>query len=149
MYFINYFNFTFIVIVYFLNYFYSLNSKDDYPMNAQEQPEIDKKETTTNTNSKIDAIKELIFGENIQAYNSEFESVKADILAKKQELQDLISTVESELLKNIDNLSTDINIRVTDLENTLNDKLSDLDDKKASRKMLSDLFIKLGQNIAE
>ncbi len=149
MYFINYFNFTFIVIVYFLNYFYSLNSKDDYPMNAQEQPEIDKKETTTNVNSKIDAIKELIFGENIQAYNSEFESVKADILAKKQELQDLISTVESELLKNIDNLSTDINIRVTDLENTLNDKLSDLDDKKASRKMLSDLFIKLGQNIAE
>lgn len=149
MYFINYFNFTFIVIVYFLNYFYSLNSKDDYPMNAQEQPEIDKKETTTNANSKIDAIKELIFGENIQAYNSEFEAVKADILAKKQELQDLISTVESELLKNIDNLSTDINIRVTDLENTLNDKLSDLDDKKASRKMLSDLFIKLGQNIAE
>ena len=149
MYFINYFNFTFIVIVYFLNYFYSLNSKDDYPMNAQEQPEIDKKETTTNVNSKIDAIKELIFGENIQAYNSEFEAVKADILAKKQELQDLISTVESELLKNIDNLSTDINIRVTDLENTLNDKLSDLDDKKASRKMLSDLFIKLGQNIAE
>ena len=118
-------------------------------MKAQEQPEIDKKETTTNTNSKIDAIKELIFGENIQAYNSEFEAVKADILAKKQELQDLISTVESELLKNIDNLSTDINIRVTDLENTLNDKLSDLDDKKASRKMLSDLFIKLGQNIAE
>lgn len=149
MYFINYFNFTFIVIVYFLNYFYSLNSKDDYPMNAQEQPEIDKKETTTNANSKIDAIKELIFGENIQAYNSEFEAVKADILAKKQELQDLIGTVESELLKNIDNLSTDINIRVTDLENTLNDKLSDLDDKKASRKMLSDLFIKLGQNIAE
>lgn len=99
--------------------------------------------------SKIDAIKELIFGENIQEYNSEFEAVKIDILAKKEELQNLISDVESELLQNIDTLGTDINIRITDLENSFNDKLSKLDNKKVSRKLLSDLFIKLGENIRE
>ncbi|MEW4923938.1 fructose 1,6-bisphosphatase [Algibacter sp. 2305UL17-15] len=101
------------------------------------------------TTSKIDAIKELIFGENIQAYNSEFEAVKADILAKKEELQNLISTVESELLQNIDTLSTDINIRITDLENSMNDKLDHLDDKKVNRKLLSELFIKLGEKISD
>ncbi|MFD1614212.1 fructose 1,6-bisphosphatase [Gelatiniphilus marinus] len=100
-------------------------------------------------NSKIDAIKELIFGENIQAYNSEFEAVKADIIAKKEELQNLISIVETELLQNIDTLSTDINIRITDLENTLNDKIETLDDKKVNRKLLSDLLIKMGQKISE
>lgn len=100
-------------------------------------------------NSKIDAIKELIFGENIQAYDSEFETLKADILAKKEELQNLINTVESELLKNIDTLSTDINIRITDIENSINDKLESLDDKKVNRKLLSDLFIKLGEKISE
>ncbi|WP_339893866.1 fructose 1,6-bisphosphatase [uncultured Algibacter sp.] len=102
-----------------------------------------------NTTSKIDAIKELIFGENIQAYNSEFEGVKADILAKKEELQNLISTVESELLQNIDTLSTDINIRITDLENSVNDKLDNLDNKKVNRKLLSELFIKLGEKISD
>ena len=101
------------------------------------------------TTSKIDAIKELIFGENIQAYNSEFEAVKADILAKKEELQNLISTVESELLQNIDTLSTDINIRITDLENSINDKMYTLDKKKVNRKLLSELFIKLGEKISE
>jgi hypothetical protein len=118
-------------------------------MKAQEKPETEVTGEARQPDSKIDAIKELIFGENIQAYNSEFEAVKADILAKKQELQDLISTVESELLQHIDTLQTDINIRVTDLETHLNAKLDDLDAKKAGRKMLSELFIKLGQNIAE
>lgn len=119
-------------------------------MKTQEKAETPKQDAANTTaTSKIDAIKELIFGENIQAYNSEFEAVKADILAKKQELQDLISTVESELLQNIDTLSTDLNIRITELENTVNDKLSDLDDKKASRKLLSSLFIQLGEKIAE
>ena len=99
--------------------------------------------------SKIDAIKELIFGENIQAYNQEFEALKADILSKKAELQDLIGSVESELLQNIDTLSTDINIRVTDLENSINDKLSKMENKKADRKLLSNLFIKLGEKLGE
>ena len=102
-----------------------------------------------NATSKIDAIKELIFGENIQAYDSEFEAVKADILAKKEELQNLINSVESELYKSIDTLSTDVNIRITDLENSVGDKLDSLDNKKVDRKMLGELFIKLGKNISE
>jgi hypothetical protein len=106
-------------------------------------------DTPQNNNSKIDAIKELIFGENIQAYNQEFETLKADILSKREELQELISTVESELLQNIDSLSTDINIRVTDLEKSISDKLDKMDNKKTDRKLLSDLFIKLGEKIAE
>ena len=119
----------------------------------KEQIKEEKKEhlkgKSKETTSKIDAIKELIFGENIQAYNSEFEALKADILAKKEELQNLIGTVESELLQNIDTLGTDINIRITDLENSVNDKLDKLDNKKVNRKLLSELFIKLGEKISE
>ncbi len=100
-------------------------------------------------NSKIDAIKQLIFGENIQEYNTEFEAVKADILAKKEELEHLIDEVRSELTRSVDSLSTDINIRITDLENSIEEKLEALDDKKANRKLLSELFIKLGEKIGE
>jgi gas vesicle protein len=104
---------------------------------------------TLEVNSKIDAIKELIFGENIKAYNSEFDSLKTDILDKKKELQNLVDEVRSELLQNIDSLSTDLNIRITDLEDSINDKIENLDKKKVNRKLLSDLFIKLGEKIGE
>jgi len=105
--------------------------------------------SSRNSTSKIDAIKELIFGENIQAYDIEFEALKLDILAKKEELQNLISSVETELLQNIDTLSTDVNIRITNFENAINDKFENLENEKINRKVLSDLFIKLGEKIGE
>ena len=109
----------------------------------------DNMQASSEATSKIDAIKQLIFGENMQAYDSEFETLKKDILTKKKELEVLMDEVKSELLQNIDNLSTDINIRVTDLENSINDKLDNLDNKKVNRKLLSELFIKLGEKISE
>lgn len=112
------------------------------------------KTSNTQTNaidptSKIDAIKQLIFGENIQEYNTEFEAVKQDILQKKKELEALMDDVKAELLQNIDNLSTDINIRITELENNLENKADALADKKLDRRDFGDLLIKLGEKISQ
>lgn len=99
--------------------------------------------------SKIEAIKNLIFGENIAEYNHEFEAVKADILKKKAALEDLINTTTAELNNTIDNLSTDINIRITELEDNLAIKTDELNEQKVDRKLLGDLLVKLGNKIAE
>lgn len=106
-------------------------------------------EQTTNASSKIDAIKQLIFGENMQAYESEFEAVKNDILSKKNELENLMDDIRKELLQNMDNLSTDINIRMTDLENSLNGTTERVNEKKLDRKVLGDLLMKLGEKISK
>ncbi|OIQ23302.1 fructose 1,6-bisphosphatase [Lacinutrix sp. MedPE-SW] len=112
---------------------------------AKTNPEITNAQDPT---SKIDAIKQLIFGENMVEYNHEFEAVKQDILNKKKELENLVDEVKAELLQNIDNLSTDINIRITELENNLEDKANSLDEKKLDRKIFGDLLIKLGEKIS-
>lgn len=52
-------------------------------------------------------------------------------------------------MQSIDSLSTDVNIRITDLEDSLNDKIESLDDTKVNRTLLSNLFIKLGEKIGE
>ncbi|MBQ4818939.1 fructose 1,6-bisphosphatase [Aquimarina sp. MMG016] len=107
-------------------------------------------ETTTNDpSSKIEAIKNLIFGENIAAYNSEFEKVKKDIASKKKELEDYIEDTRTALNQAIDNLSTDINIRITELEDNLADKADTLDAKKVDKKTLGDLLISLGEKISQ
>lgn len=99
--------------------------------------------------SKIEAIKNLIFGENIAEYNSEFEDIKADINKKKAILEELIETTRTELNQSIDNLGTDLNIRITELEDSIENKIENLEEKKVDRKLLGDLLIKLGNKISE
>lgn len=99
--------------------------------------------------SKIEAIKNLIFGENIAEYNHEFEAVKADIKKKKASLEDLIATTKAELNQAIDNLNTDVNIRITELEDKLETKADELHEQKVDRKLLGDLLVKLGTKIGE
>jgi uncharacterized protein YoxC len=98
--------------------------------------------------SKLEAIKNLIFGENIQQYDSEFDTLKKDLQHKKEVLENYIDEVRNELMQSIDSLSTDVNIRITDLENSLNEKTEALSEKKVDRKELGKLLINLGEKIS-
>ena len=100
------------------------------------------------TESKIEAIKNLIFGDNIQAYDSEFETLKQDILDKKKILEDLIEEVSTDLRKAIDDVSTDVNIRITDLEKSLESKIENLETKSVDRDLLGKLLINLGEKVS-
>ena len=99
--------------------------------------------------SKIEAIKNLLFGENIQQYDSEFETLKKEIEDKKAVLESYIDEVRGELMQSIDSLSTDVNIRITDLEDSLNDKTESLAAQKVDKKELSNLLISLGEKICK
>ncbi|MGJ8665116.1 MAG: hypothetical protein ACSHW7_02015 [Patiriisocius sp.] len=50
-------------------------------------------------------------------------------------------------MQSIDSLSTDVNIRITDLEDAMNDKTEDLMEKKVDRRELSKMLISLGEKI--
>ena len=102
----------------------------------------------TDSSSKIEAIKNLIFGENIQQYNSEFETLKKEIDQQKETLENYIDEVRGELMQSIDSLSTDVNIRLTDLEDSLNEKTETLTENKVDRKELGKLLINLGEKIS-
>ena len=98
--------------------------------------------------SKIEAIKNLIFGENIIQYDSEFQTLKQDLENKKKQLENYIDEVRNELMQSIDSLSTDVNIRITDLEDAINTKTDALSEKKVDRKELGKLLVSLGEKIS-
>jgi gas vesicle protein len=108
----------------------------------KDNPEVD-------STSKIEAIKNLIFGENIQQYDSEFVTLKKEIDDKKAALEGYIDEVRGELMQSIDSLSTDVNIRITDLEDALNDKAETLNEQKVDRRELGKLLISLGEKIGK
>ncbi|SMC40163.1 fructose 1,6-bisphosphatase [Cellulophaga tyrosinoxydans] len=118
-------------------------------MSTNNKGVIDLNKKDDETGSKIDLIKNIIFGENIQAYNSEFEALKKDILDKKKALEDLIEEVRVDLNTTIDSVSTDVNIRITELEDKLEDRIEQLDSEKLDKKLLGNLLIELGEKVSK
>lgn len=111
------------------------------------QKNTKEKGESMDSGSKIEAIKQLIFGENIEQYDSEFHTLKKEIQDRKKELEDYIDQVRGELMQSIDSLSTDVNIRITDLEDAVNEKTENLDKAKVNKEELGDLLIRLGEKI--
>lgn len=99
--------------------------------------------------SKIETIRDLIFGENIQEYNSEFESLKSDILRKKKILEDLVEEVRQDLKTTIDNVAIDANIRITELENKIEEKVENLEADKVDRATLGKMLMELGEKVSQ
>ncbi len=99
--------------------------------------------------SKIEMIKNLIFGEEFEGYDSEFETLKKDILEKKKVLEALIEEVRQDLNVAIDNVATDINVRITELEGNIEGKIETLEADKVDKKMLGKLLMDLGKKVSQ
>ncbi|MBT8253332.1 MAG: fructose 1,6-bisphosphatase [Flavobacteriaceae bacterium] len=99
--------------------------------------------------SKIEAIKELIFGETIHEYDSEFLALKKDLLRKKKELESLIKKVKADLDKAINDLGSDVDVKLSGLEKDLQQRTDKLDSAKIDKKILGNLFIKMGEKIGQ
>ena len=105
--------------------------------------------SASNSSSKIDAIKELLFGEEINVYDQQLELLKQDVLNKKAELDKLIQEVKKDLNKSIDDLGTDVNKKLNNLEQKFEKRATTLDEKKVDKKMLGSMLVKLGEKISQ
>jgi tRNA U34 5-carboxymethylaminomethyl modifying GTPase MnmE/TrmE len=99
--------------------------------------------------ARIEAIKQLIFGENIQQIDSDFQQVRDELDKKKQELEYYIALVNKQLTEAMDNLETDINIRITELERSTTQHMDGLQHTKTDRKQLGELLVSLGEKIMQ
>lgn len=99
--------------------------------------------------SRIAAVRDLIFGENIQKYDSEFEDVydKIDTLQEKnsKSLADAITNIENKLA----DLESLVDHKFQDMNDDLDKRLADLDDEKADRRKLGKALEKIAQMLQE
>jgi uncharacterized protein YoxC len=90
--------------------------------------------------SKIAAVRELIFGESMQEYSQEFDDVYTKIKKQKEEVTANLAATSVELENRITELQTSFEKSIQDLTSDLDQKLQELDEAKADRK-------KLGQSL--
>lgn len=109
---------------------------------------------------KMEAVKQLIFGENMQQYDSEFNDIKALIKKTRTDVENeindtrdaltkLINQTKETLTNDISDLRSDMNKKVTQLRSDMDDSVADLDERKVNRKLLGSMLQEMGKQIAE
>ena len=118
-------------------------------MSKTEQPIFTLNKIEDDGTSKIEIIKNLIFGEQIKEYDSEFEKLRKEILDKKKALKILIEEVRTELDGALNDVSTDVNIRITELEQKIENKIEDLQGDIIDKETLGKMFTDLGKKLSK
>lgn len=106
-------------------------------------------ETTQQVDSRIAAVRDLIFGENIQQYNSEFEDVFNRIKALQSKTESNLGDAVANLENKLADLESLMDHKFQDLNDDLDKKLADLDDEKADRRKLGKALEKIAQMLQE
>ena len=98
---------------------------------------------------RIAAVRELIFGENMKEYSSEF----ADVYEKIQSLKEATNSNLKDAVSNLENKLSDLESlmdnKFQDLNEDLDKRLADLDDEKADRRKLGKALEKIALMLQE
>lgn len=96
---------------------------------------------------RIDAIKDIIFGENIKEYDAEFKKIKEYIEEQKVILETAIDSLRSDMDKVLDELRSDFDDSVKSLKEKTLEEISDLDNAKADRSTLGSMLEEIGKKL--
>ncbi len=99
--------------------------------------------------SRIAAVRDLIFGENIQRYDSEFADVYEKIEALKKQSNHNLAEAVTNLENKLSDLESLVDHKFQDLNDDLDKRLADLDDEKADRRKLGKALEKIAQMLQE
>jgi len=111
----------------------------------QQKPAVDSQKEV----DRIAAVRELIFGENMVQYSTEF----ADVYDKIKSLKDQTNKSLEESVTNLENKLADLESlmdhKFQDLNDDLDKRLADLDDEKADRRKLGKALEKIALMLQE
>jgi tRNA U34 5-carboxymethylaminomethyl modifying GTPase MnmE/TrmE len=107
---------------------------------ANSRPIIELNKNKDEASSKIEVIKNLIFGETIEQHESELEKLKEDLQSQKQELQELISTLRKEMTATIDTKEAEQQKLIKALETKITNEMVD-------RETMGTLLMDMGKSL--
>ena len=102
---------------------------------------------TTTRDPKIEAIKEIIFGDNIKEINHEFDEVKAMLQEHRRALDERMNQVRQELEKSIQQLHQDTEQEMHTMKQDTLKRLANLEGSVPSNADLGKMFEEVGRKL--
>lgn len=111
-------------------------------------------ESSNNEIQKINAIRDIIFGSDMQEYENKFETLKKELddryEKQKKDLQKLQKAIDSkmdDLKDHVEELRRQFDTRVDSLTSDVNQELDQLRDEKTDRHALGALLEEIGRKL--
>ncbi|MFK7905194.1 MAG: hypothetical protein AB8B69_08720 [Chitinophagales bacterium] len=102
----------------------------------------------TNTQPQIDAIRNIIFGQNMQDYDQKFSTLNDSLKQNRSEIDEKIEQTKNYLLEEMRQMENRFNAQLQELNDRLTKESERLEDKKLNRKQLGELLIEIGNKIS-
>lgn len=96
---------------------------------------------------KLGIIRDIIFGQNMEDYNQQFNELKSLVDEKRNELDDYIRSVKADLQEKIQELDSMMKDQMNNLEGSFAARTSRLESDKMDRSKLGDLLVEIGNQI--
>jgi DNA anti-recombination protein RmuC len=96
---------------------------------------------------KIEAIKEIIFGENIKEIEKDFDETRTLIKQQKENLNAYIEQTRKELENSIEQMKEDFDRQMKVLKEDMTQKFDQLHESSANRHRLGKMLEDLGKNL--
>ncbi|MDN5204477.1 hypothetical protein QQ008_23995 [Fulvivirgaceae bacterium BMA10] len=123
-------------------------------MSKKEEKEQTIKDQNTNMSQesidpRIDAIKEIIFGENIKEYEAEFKKLRQYVDEQRDILENAVDSLRSDAERLLEELRNDFDETIASLKDDMHKEITTLNKDKADRKRLGDLLEDIGRKLKE
>lgn len=99
-------------------------------------------------NNQIDAIRNIIFGSNMENYEQRFKKLHKLILTQKTDLEREQNRSNTEILEAIQDLDNKLSRQIRQNKEELLMMVNQIEENKLERKLLGKLLIEIGQKIS-
>ena len=98
---------------------------------------------------KIDAIKQLIFGDNMVEYDKRFDTLMDQIEKTKAAIEKKMDAQNQSLKNDLNELKTALEKSIDSLDKSTSKEMARLDDAKANRKALGKMLQNIGDKLSQ
>lgn len=94
--------------------------------------------------SKLEAVKELLFGQNMKDYEKEFQDLNAHINQNKEKFDEKLSEIKANFHHSMSEINDKFNHRMNDLEHRIMEELAEQKHQQIDKVQLAKIFKGLG-----
>jgi DNA anti-recombination protein RmuC len=99
------------------------------------------------TSSRIDAVKDLIFGQNLKEYEEKLQAIHAKIGQQNSQLQNEMNSLRSQLMDSIASMESKMLAQIEDVRQATETELNRQNNAHLSKEAVSSILTQIARNI--